>query len=67
MLSINQTSAQIKLQEAWKASKDADYPIKLRTEERDLSLQMRASTWREMMERGKTQQAEQSFVRDMGR
>ena len=30
MLLINQTSAQIKLTEAWKASRDADYPIEMR-------------------------------------
>ena len=27
--SVNQTAAQIKLQEAWKASRDPDFPIEL--------------------------------------
>ena len=34
MLSINQTAAQIKLQEAWKAREDQNYSINLNIERR---------------------------------
>ncbi len=34
MLSVNQIAAQIKLTEMWKASNDPQYPIKMRTRER---------------------------------
>ena len=33
LLSVNQTSAQIKVTEEWKASRDRDFPIKLRNAE----------------------------------
>jgi hypothetical protein len=34
MLSVNQIAAQIKLKEMWKASNDPQYPIKMKTRER---------------------------------
>ncbi len=34
MLSVNQIAAQIKLMEKWKASNDPQYPIKMKTRER---------------------------------
>ena len=34
MLSVNQIAAQIKLTEMWKASNDPQYPIKMKTKER---------------------------------
>ncbi len=34
MLSVNQIAAQIKLTEMWKASNDPQYPIKMKTRER---------------------------------
>ena len=71
MLSINQTIAQIKLTEAWKANKDDNYPIKLRwtrenaegTEQQNTS----QTTQHTQREGGKTTQAEQSFARDTGK
>lgn len=70
MLSVNQTAAQIKLQEAWKANNDEDYPIKMvmkkegdENEERDT----RRSRMKMMVEGGKTLQAENSFTRDAGK
>ena len=71
LLSVNQTSAQIKLTEAWKASRDRDFLIKLRNaegeEERDTERTVRPSTRRKMKEGGKNKIAEESFVRDTGR
>ena len=34
MLSVNQTLAQVKLLEAWKANKDENYPIHMKKKER---------------------------------
>ena len=49
--------AQTKLQAAWKASKDTNYPIKLmmnlRPEEDKQLRTMRSMTWRTMREEGK--------------
>ena len=71
LLSINQTSAQIKLTEAWKASKDVNYPIEMkhrREPSRDgTSRQLRITTRKEMREGGKTILAEKSFTRDAGK
>ena len=71
ILSINQTIAQIKLTEAWKASKDDNYPIKLRwtrenvgeTEQRNT----RQTARHTMREGGNTMQAEKSFMKDIGK
>ena len=35
MLSLNQTTAQIKLLEAWKVNKDQDYSVHLKKERRE--------------------------------
>ena len=72
MLSINQTIAQIKIMEAWKANKDENYPIHMRGKERtegeEPARNTRASRrGEEMPEGGKTKQAEESFVRDTGK
>ena len=57
MLSINQTISQIKLQEARKANKDQDYPIKLKNEtimeEEEPDRNTRGSNREAMIERGK--------------
>ena len=69
-LSVNQTAAQIKLTEAWKASKDTDYPVQMKRPEpenmestRDVRLCMR----REMEDGGRTKVLRESFTRDAGR
>ena len=71
LLSINQTSAQIKLTEAWKASKDINYPIEMKPKREPLGdgspRQLRTTTRREMREGGKTVLAEKSFTRDAGK
>ena len=71
LLSINQTLAQIKLTEAWKASKDVDYPIKMKPKKEPLgdttTRQLRTTTRKEMREGGKTILAEKSFTRDAGK
>ena len=72
MLSINQTIAQIKIMEAWKANKDENYPVHMKRRERmegeEPARNTRASRrGEEMPEGGKTKQAEESFVRDTGR
>ena len=71
MLSINQTIAEIKITEAWKANRDEDYPIHLekerRTEGEEPAKNTRATNRREMKEGGRTTQAENCFVRDTGR
>ena len=71
MLSINQRTAQIKLTEAWKASRDEDYPLQMKREgtllEEAKSRNLRLTARKEMQEGGKTRQAEKSFVRDAGK
>ena len=71
LLSINQTLAQIKLTEAWKASKDVDYPIEMKPKKEPLgdtsTRQLRTTTRKEMREGGKTILAEKSFTRDAGK
>ena len=71
MLSINQTIAEIKVLEAWKANKDENYPIRLRRERRtegdEPARNTRATNRREMREGGRTTQAENKFARDAGR
>ena len=71
LLSINQTSAQIKLTEAWKASKDINYPIEMKPRRAPpgdgTPRQMRATTQKEIREGGKTILAEKSFTRDTGK
>ena len=71
LLSINQTSAQIKLLEAWKASRNPNYPINLTKtrlpEEEQMTINVRLSTRREMREGRKTKQSNSSFTRDTGK
>ena len=71
ILSINQTIAQIKLTEAWKASKDDNYPIKLRWTRENAGeteqLNSRQTRRHTMREGGMTLQAEKSFTRDTGK
>jgi hypothetical protein len=51
MLSVNQTAAQIKLTEMWKASNDLQYPIKMKTRERQENvIETRCVTRRDLTE-----------------
>ena len=67
-LSVNQTAAQIKLTEAWKASRDDQYPIKMRKErpegEESSTRSTRPVMRREMDEGGRTKIAQDSLTRD---
>ena len=69
-LSINQASAQMKIQEAWKASRDPNFPINFGSRgvegERETEREVRTTTRRRMKEGGKNKIAEESFVRDTG-
>ena len=72
MLSISQTLAQIKFLEEWKVNKDENYPIHIkkkdRTEGEEPARNTRTSRKEEeMIEGGRTKQAENSFVRDTGK
>ena len=70
LLSINQTTAQMKLIETWKASRDKNYPSTEKDERnnwRNTTHCMRPTARKEMREGGKTKQAEKSFVRDSGK
>ena len=72
MLSINQTLAQIKLLEAWKANKDGNYPIHMKKRERTEGDEPARNTrvsgrGEKMTEGGKTIQAKNGFVRDTGK
>ena len=68
LLSENQTMAQIKLLEAWKAKRDPDFPIKMmkntRPEKEEQHRTMRAMTRRAMKEEGKIRLAEDILARD---
>ena len=52
ILSMNQTLAQIKLTEAWKASRNTNYPINMKNKKEtlggEISRQLRKTTFREM-------------------
>ncbi len=67
LLSVNQTAAQIKLSEAWKASKDSSYPVKMRDEHSKQDREVRPGTRREMMEGGRLKIIQDSFARDAGK
>ena len=70
LLSVNQLAAQIKLTEAWKATHDPEYPIKMVKDtnpEDNYTRVLRPSSVRTMEEGGKTQSAQTSFVRDAGK
>ena len=56
MLSVNQTMVQVKLTEAWKVSKDEDYPVKMkqdRIQDNEDRREVSLGTRREMKEVGK--------------
>ena len=69
LLWINQTAGKIRLQEAWKAERDKNYPInQMRSKNtKDRGEQQRSVRMKTKKERGRTRQAEESFVRDTGK
>ena len=70
LLSVNQTSAQIKLTEAWKASLDTDYPVKMKRDphkETKNERTLRPGMKKEMEEGGRTKVAQESFTREARR
>ncbi len=65
MLSVNQIAAQIKLTEMWKASNDPQYPIKMKTKERqENAVETRSLTWGDLTEVGRSTKAKKSFTCD---
>ena len=68
LLSINHTTAKINLLEALKASKHQDYPVCMKKERKieaeEPARNTHAYNREEIVEGGKTKQAENSFVRD---
>ncbi len=62
MLSVNQIAAQIKLTELWKASNYPQYPIKMKTRERqENAIETRSVTRGDLTEVGRSTRAKQSF------
>ncbi len=65
MLSVNQIAAQIKLTEMWKASNDPQYPIKMKTRERqENAMKTRSVTRGGLTEVGRSTRAKKSFMCD---
>jgi hypothetical protein len=65
MLSVNQIAAQIKLAETWKASNDPQYPIKMKTKERqENAVETRSLTRGDLTEVGRSTKAKKSFTCD---
>ncbi len=65
MLSVNQIAAQIKFAEMWKASNDPQYPIKIKTRERqENAIETRSVTRGNLKEVGRSTRAKKSFIRD---
>ena len=65
MLSVNQIAAQIKLTEMWKASNDPQYPIKMKTRERQVNaMETRSVTRGDLTEIGRSTRAKKSFSCD---
>ena len=62
MLSVNQLNAQIKITEAWKASKDEDHPIKFKKVANDCYT--RASVNGDLVESGKSDLMKATFISD---
>ena len=62
MLSVNQLNAQIKILEAWKASKDENYPVKFKKVNNDCST--RSITNGDLVESGKTDLVKATFISD---
>jgi hypothetical protein len=62
MLSVNPIAAQIKLTEMWKASNDPQYPIKMKTKERqENAVETRSLTRRDLTEVGRSTKAKKEF------
>ena len=62
MLSVNQIAAQIKLKEMWKASNDQQYPIKMKTRERqENAVETRSVTRGDLTEVGRSTRAKKKF------
>jgi hypothetical protein len=67
MLSVNQIAAQIKLTEMWKASNDPQYPIKMKTRERqENAMETRSVTRGDLTEAGRSIRAKKSIMCDAG-
>ncbi len=65
MLAVNQIAAQIKLTEMWKASNDPQYPIKMKTRERqENAITTRSLTQGDLTEVGRSTKARKSFTCD---
>jgi hypothetical protein len=65
MLSVNQIAAQIKLIEMWKASNDPQYPIKMKTRERqENAIETRSVTRGDLTEVGRSKTVKNRFICD---
>ncbi len=65
MLSVNQITAKIKLTEMQKASIDPQYPIKMKTRERqENAIETRSVTQGDLTEVGRSTRAKKSFICD---
>ncbi len=65
MLSVNQIAAQIKLTEMWKVSNDPQYPIRMKTRERqENAIETRIVTRGDLTEVGRSTRAKKSFSCD---
>ena len=71
ILSVNQTTVQIKIQKTWKVSRDPNYPINLmkttNTGKEESTKNVRASTRKVITEGSKRKTAESSPIRDAGK
>jgi hypothetical protein len=62
MLLVNQIAAQIKLTEMWKASNDPQYPIKMKTTERqENAIETRSLTQGDLTAVGRSTKAKKSL------
>jgi hypothetical protein len=62
MLLVNQIAAQIKLTEMWKTSNDPQYPIKMKTRERqENAIEARSITPGDLTEAGRSTRAKKKF------
>jgi hypothetical protein len=65
MLSVNQIAAQTKLTEMWKASNDPQYPIKMKTGERqENAVETRSVTRGDLTEVGRSTKSQKNFMCD---
>ncbi len=65
MLSVNQIAAQIKLTEMWKASNDPQYPIKMKTKDRqENAFETKSLTRGDLTEVERSTKAKKSFTCD---